>query len=158
MCKGKIRHSGSMPEDSGRRYKVWSEGHVLVRKIIKFEQPQTKTFWVISKRRQGAPRTPPPPNRVSLRTVPKSISLKSLSEIDVSHPSIKPNCSLLQFYNLSSQPVGVFHEPRTSDSKDMEILSQCWYFQNIGFHENDIMTNDLVSACTNHSVTLTKDL
>ena len=158
MCKGKIRHSGSMPEDSGRRYKVWSQGHVLVRKIKKIWAASDENFLSYLQKTSGGSKDPPSPNRVSLRTVPKSISLKSLSEIDVSHPSIKPNCSLLQFYNLSSQPVGVFHEPRTSDSKDMEILSECWYFQNIGFHENDIMTNDLVSACNNHSVTLTKDL
>ena len=40
---GKIRHLGSMSEESGSRYKAQllalSEGHVLVRKARKFELP-----------------------------------------------------------------------------------------------------------------------
>ena len=47
-----------MPDDSGAvsiKTPLWvySEGHVLVKKVKKIKQPQTNSFWVISKKRQG---------------------------------------------------------------------------------------------------------
>jgi len=47
LGKVKIRHSGSMSEESGIGYKSLALGqkwHVLVREFKKFELPQTYTF------------------------------------------------------------------------------------------------------------------
>ena len=54
--KGKIRYSGSMPEDPGSKYKSPALSPKCVRKVKKFRLPETITFSVIPKKRQGGPR------------------------------------------------------------------------------------------------------